>query len=47
MAERLARQVSFEVSGKPDGGHTIARFVTSWATDEADARQLAAALEAL
>ena len=47
VAERLARQVSFEVSGKPDGGHTIARFVTSWATDPADVDTLLEILRGL
>lgn len=43
----LAERFAFERWGDVDAEHVAIRFVTSWATDEADARQLAAALEAL
>ena len=40
---RLAEDFQFEITGE-DGGHKIARFVTSWATEEADVDALIKAL---
>lgn len=39
-AERLSREVCFSFWEKPDETHTVVRFVTSWATQEEDIRQL-------
>ncbi len=43
----LAERFAFERWGLLDGGRVAIRFVTSWATTEADAAALAAALEAM
>ena len=40
QVERLSRDVEFSHWGKADARHTICRFVTSWATTEADIEQL-------
>ena len=45
--QALAEQVAFERWAEVDDDHVAIRFVTSWATDEADARRLAALMEAL
>lgn len=34
LVEALGGHYKFERNGKPDAGHTVVRFVTSWATDE-------------
>ena len=36
QAERLGRQVQFTHFGQTDHHHTICRFVTSWATTDAE-----------
>ena len=41
QVERLSRQVEFSHFGQTDHHHTICRFVTSWATTEADIEALA------
>lgn len=43
--ERLREIAAYERWGDLPDGRVAVRFVTSWATDEADARRLAAALE--
>ena len=45
--QALAERVAFERWAEVDEGHVAIRFVTSWATDEADARRLAALLGTL
>lgn len=38
LVEALGGHYKFERNGKPDAGHTVVRFVTSWATDETAGR---------
>lgn len=45
--ERLRREAAYEKWADLPDGRVAVRFVTSWATSEADAQRLAAALEAL
>ncbi len=45
VISRLAEDFQFEITGE-DGGQKIARFVTSWATEEADVDALVRALQA-
>ena len=40
QAERLSRQVLFTHFGQTDRHHTICRFVTSWATTDAELDEL-------
>ena len=46
-AERLGCQVQFTHFGQTDHYHTICRFVTSWATTEAEIDELERILKAL
>jgi threonine aldolase len=41
QVERLSRHVEFSHFGQKDHHHTICRFVTSWATTDADIDALA------
>jgi len=43
VLDRLRQDFQFEITGE-DGGQKVARFVTSWATEEADVDALVAAL---
>ena len=45
--EKLGELYKFEQDGKPDAGHTVVRFVTSWATDETAVERFAADLRRL
>ena len=47
QVERLKQQVLFETWEPIDGTHTLCRFVTSWATTDADLQALAEALRLL
>jgi threonine aldolase len=38
--QRLSQDIEFSHWGKADNQHTICRFVTSWATTEADIEKL-------
>lgn len=42
--EELAKEVKFSFWEKPDDNHTVVRFATSWATEEADVHKLVALL---
>lgn len=45
--EKLSRYLLFETWEPLDEDHTLCRFVTSWATNDEDLKQLAVALESL
>ena len=47
LVEALGGHYKFERNGKPDAGHTVVRFVTSWATDETAVERFAADLRRL
>ena len=45
--EQIRKTIAFETWEPIDEGHTLCRFVTSWATTEANMQELASALRAL
>lgn len=47
LVEKLGELYKFEQNGKLDAGHTVVRFVTSWATDETAVERFAADLRRL
>ena len=43
--KKLGRYVAFDFWEKPDDGHTVVRFATSWSTTESDIEGLEKAIE--